>query len=150
MAKVDVEVSDRILRDTVCSAFEGGSNYWYWVEDTILPAGTVEADFREGGKFQTPGDYYPSVEIIPTVPGGALVITAAPDGASPMDDEEPRDVREDDMLPAILNREALLRGAAIMAEKHPRHFGNMMGDNGDAETGDVLLQLALYGELIFG
>ena len=37
-----------------------------------------------------------------------------------------------------------------MAETHPRHFADFLAGNEDATTGDVLLQLAVFGELVFG
>ncbi len=141
---VHVEITDELLRGILCNAFEGGSNYWYWIEDEILPRGSKRSDFEADG--------WSPIYNIPFADGGALIITAAPDGAAPMDmdEEEPRDVREDDMLPAILDKAALLRGCEVMARKYPKHFADMTSENDDADTGDVLLQCALYGELIFG
>jgi hypothetical protein len=135
MSTIDVTITDEMLRGMLCNAFEGGSNYWYFVEAEILPRGFTRADFAEGGKCQDPDNYWHPLELIPTFPGGALIITAAPDGAAAIDDEEPRDVREDDMLPAILDKAALLRGCEVMAAKYPRHFADMTGENDDAITG---------------
>jgi hypothetical protein len=42
------------------------------------------------------------------------------------------------------------RGLQVMAEKYPRHFGDMMNENGDAETGDVLLQCIVFGKVLYG
>jgi hypothetical protein len=45
----------------------------------------------------------------------------------------------------------LLRGAKVMAEKYPRHFGDMLSEvNADAITGDVLLQCSIFGEIVYG
>lgn len=45
-------------------------------------------------------------------------------------------------------------GLKIMAEKYPKHFGDALGVgsdyNSDADTGDVFLQCALLGEVIYG
>lgn len=49
-----------------------------------------------------------------------------------------------------LDRAAIAAGLKLMAEQHPRHFADMIGENGDATTGDVLVQLAVFGELVFG
>jgi len=35
----------------------------------------------------------------------------------------------------------------LMAERCPRHFANMLTGNGDATTGNVLIQLAAFGQL---
>jgi hypothetical protein len=42
------------------------------------------------------------------------------------------------------------RIVALMATKEPRHYANMVCERGDAETGDVLVQLACFGELKYG
>jgi len=49
-----------------------------------------------------------------------------------------------------LSCNTLAWGLGVMAEKYPRHFGNLIHENDDAETHDVLLQCALFGETIFG
>ena len=49
-----------------------------------------------------------------------------------------------------LDRAALERGLALMSTEQPGHFADFVSGNEDAETGDVLLQLALLGEVVFG
>lgn len=39
---------------------------------------------------------------------------------------------------------------ALMAQEHPRHFGDLVGETEDAETGDVLFQLICFGEIVYG
>lgn len=49
-----------------------------------------------------------------------------------------------------LDRGAIEAGLVIMAKKYPQHFADMISENDDATTGDVLLQCALLGEVIYG
>ncbi len=42
------------------------------------------------------------------------------------------------------------RGLQLMAEVYPHHFGNLAGNRGDAETGDILFQLICFGEVVYG
>lgn len=49
-----------------------------------------------------------------------------------------------------LTGEKVRIGLSIMAEKYPRHFQDVVADNADAETGDVLVQLSLFGEIVYG
>ena len=49
-----------------------------------------------------------------------------------------------------LDRCALDLGLRIMADKYPKHFADIVNENDDAETGDVLLQCALLGEIVYG
>ena len=46
--------------------------------------------------------------------------------------------------------QTLLTGAAVMAEKYPHMFKDLVGDSGDALTGDALLQCAIFGEAVYG
>ena len=44
-----------------------------------------------------------------------------------------------------------VKGAiALMEQKYPRHYKDAIEENGDAETGDVFLQLVVFGEVIYG
>lgn len=42
------------------------------------------------------------------------------------------------------------QGLKIMAEKYPHQFKYVMADDTDAESGDVLVQCSLFGELVYG
>lgn len=42
------------------------------------------------------------------------------------------------------------KGIAIMAKKETRHFADLVLHNADQITADVLLQCALFGEVIYG
>lgn len=46
--------------------------------------------------------------------------------------------------------EQIQMGLARMAEQYPHHFQDMVNDNHDAVTADVLLQMCVFGELIYG
>ena len=112
------------ISDLLCCALEGGSNYWYSIERFVKPTGdmfrsNLDTEFRHL-------DY-------PLSPGGALIIVDS-DG---------------DMDPATLNLESIQRGLQIMAEKYPRHMTDFIQDNCDADTGDVFLQCACYGDVVF-
>lgn len=50
-----------------------------------------------------------------------------------------------------LDRPAVEKGLQALAnnEKYQHHFSNIVQDNSDAITGDVLIQFALFGEEIF-
>jgi len=48
-----------------------------------------------------------------------------------------------------LDLEAIAQGLEVMASKYPRHFADLVNENTDAITADVLLQCCLFGELIY-
>lgn len=57
---------------------------------------------------------------------------------------------EQGSLKVNVGAEQLRKGLDLMAQHHPRHFNDFIDENDDAITSDVLLQLAIYGEVIFG
>ena len=42
------------------------------------------------------------------------------------------------------------KGLKLMQEQYPRHYADLAEEEDDAITGDVWLQLAVFGELIYG
>jgi len=51
----------------------------------------------------------------------------------------------------VLTTAAMKQGFRVMREKYPRHFANVVNIDGhDAETGDVFLQCALLGDIVYG
>ena len=42
------------------------------------------------------------------------------------------------------------RGLELMRDQYPRHFADLVGEDDDLVTGDVWLQLAVFGEVIYG
>jgi len=49
-----------------------------------------------------------------------------------------------------LDLDAIKKGLQIIAEKYPRHMGDFLNENDDADTGDVFLQCCLFGDAIYG
>jgi hypothetical protein len=49
-----------------------------------------------------------------------------------------------------IDEEALTEAIALMAEKAPTLLGQIMADNGDSISGDVLVQYATFGEHKYG
>ena len=127
---VSVNVKHEITLDRIsnllCSAFEGGSNYWYQIDKFIKP---------ENLSFRTDEEQIYRHLDYPLNEGGALIIS---------------DLEGDEDEPKRLDLNAVKKGLQIMAEKYPRHMGEFLNDNDDAETGDVFLQCCLFGDAIYG
>lgn len=122
-----LEVSDRSVADLLVSAFEGGSNYWIDRTD-IVKKGNVEF----GSSKPMADDYYPWVVL------------------APMGSGEVRIYPTDDDKAYTLNRAALQRGLELMCSKYPRRWSDFINEGDDADTGDVFLQLALLGDIVYG
>lgn len=54
---------------------------------------------------------------------------------------------EDENQLMDLNLAAIKKGLTLMAKKEPSHFADILNDDADQVTSDVLLQLALFGEV---
>lgn len=51
----------------------------------------------------------------------------------------------------MLTREkVIMNGLPLMAAQFPARFSELLNEDDDAETADVLLQLSLFGELVYG
>lgn len=119
--KVPVSITIEQISDLLCIAIEGGSNYWC---DSITRIGGVtkeQAEFRHE---------------VPFVEGGSLEVVENED--------------EGEGRVTLLNKEKLIDGLSVFAEKCPRQFSDLMADNSDAETGDCFLQCCCFGEVIYG
>lgn len=131
-ATAAIGVTNEEISDILSTAFEGGSNYWYANLDYDLGEGYTIADFKEGGRCQYPGMYHHWCQLVPLVPGCAIVLEDAEEGTAHR-----------------LDRAALVKGVQVMAEKYPQHFANWLNEDGDAITGDVFLQCCVFGENIY-
>jgi len=118
--KIEVEVSDQRAGDLLCSAFEGGSNYWYFIEQ-VSPS-SAGAYYHE-----KPFDHNGWVKI------------------RTLEHEE-----VNGQLEWLLDRAACERGLTLMAEKYPTHWSDFISENDDATTGDVYLQCCIFGEVVYG
>lgn len=122
------EISLQRISDLLCSAFEGGSNYWYQIDKFIKPKNL---------SFRTDEDQIFRHLDYPLNEGGALIIS-----------DIEGDLNEPPWKRLDLN--AIKKGLQIMAEKYPQIMGEFLNENDDAETGDVFLQCCLFGDAIYG
>lgn len=118
--KVGKQDLDKLMADLLCSAFEGGSNYWCTIKEYVYPEGKSRKNFK-----------YPHLEV--PFKGGSIVITA----------DEGKGV-------FTLNRKALDKGWIVFRDECARHYADAMCDTADATTGDVFLQACLFGKIVFG
>jgi hypothetical protein len=113
---VPVVFDEQRLRDLMCSAVEGGSNYW--------------ARFYRSER--TPDLDYLSVEVVEE---------------EPHSDDTPR-------FKGRIKAEDLARGLELLGRAPfpaaAQHLANFLSENDDAETADVVLQMTVFGELIYG
>ena len=119
----EIEVSKERISDLLCTAFEGGSNYWI---------GAMAFDLPNNPSFYPTydGKAYPKYLWVPLNPDGAIRIR--PDG-------------DPDWY--HLGPLQLAAGLRLLAAQYPEHFQKFMTENEDAGTGDTYLQLCIFGEV---
>lgn len=133
--KIEFRVPLPTVADTLCSAFEGGSSYWASVTNKTEPDEWKWEDMS--GIIESKNSHW--LHEYPLNPGGELEIT----------DHEARP-EMNERVKLCLHRAKVVVGLQVMAEKFPKHFADMVAETGDANTGDVLLQCCLFGDVIYG
>jgi hypothetical protein len=132
-AVVNTEVAEDRVRDLLTSAWEGGSNYWCEWDKVVIPEESKSLVAERKAK----GDFYSFDYAF--IPGVEIYLK---DASGEADDSIP--------MPWILTREKMITGLQAMSVKYPHHFTNFIKEDDDAETGDVFLQMVLFGDIIFG
>lgn len=112
------------IHSLLVSAFEGGSNYWYFISESNKDKYNCRFDevaFQDGGFF-----------II--------------------GDKEEWDGEKfvNNDLTVKVDRAKLEKGFEIFEKNHKKHFADFVSENDDATTADVYLQCVCFGEIIFG
>lgn len=120
-AKVDW---DKIV-NAIIGAFEGGSTYWLREADyAYKPEGV------EGNPLYAETDFWAK--------GGKMTVR--------YDDPEDEERRAEQTI----GIDEIRKGLRSMATESPRHFGDLLSENDDAETHDVFIQHVLFSEVIYG
>lgn len=121
-AKVTAQRVQDLLTCAIDSAY-GGSFYWISGYRKVYP---------EGQTKESLGLQYPQIEL--PFKGGSIVFG----------NDDPKYAGK------VLDAAAMLRGLQLLADNYPKHWADFIEDNEDADTADVFLQLALFGEVVFG
>jgi hypothetical protein len=123
--KIEYEISEQTIADLMTAAVEGGSGYWC-------------DEMR-----QTSDENKPLWYSNPEIYNDKLTISVV--------ESEPSKENSDGRH--IINLEKMQKAFELMSEfGTPKgfHLRNLLEGNWDAETADVFLQLAVFGEVVYG
>jgi hypothetical protein len=132
----NLEFSEDRVSSLIVSAFEGGSNYWYLIDfkKSVKPSDENLWKFPDDSGLNDGKTVYHHVQW-PMSAGGRLFVT------NHFGDEGEE---------GFLDRESIQKGLQVMAERYPKHFADFIAENDDGDTGDVFLQCAVLGQLVYG
>jgi hypothetical protein len=119
-------ISDEDINDLLVTAFEGGSNYWYYLGHD---AGEI---YRKYGTRGTP-----------TVDRIFLAVQAGE--SIPI-----RDAEDENEILGYINTASIKKGTRLFKEQYPNNYSNLKLEEYDVEDADIWLQLVVLGELTFG
>jgi hypothetical protein len=122
-----VQITHNQIAGILCVAVEGGIGYWANVEVAYTPTDAEMTDSDTYGYWTGYAHYMVSH------PDFKLTIT---------------DFENEESYTVTL--ETLKKGLKVMAKEAPRHFDDFINENSDAITGDVFLQCAVFGDVIYG
>ena len=123
-----LHITHNQIAGLLCTAFEGGSGYWARAEVAYTP---TDADLKDEATY---GDWAGYEFYMVNHPEFKFTLT---------------DLHHPDETHTV-NLETLNKGLKVMAKKYSRHFEDFINENEDAITGDVFLQCAVFGEVIYG
>lgn len=135
LATIQVNITKDQISNLLCSAFEGGSNYWCGIAGYEYPEGKTRDDFE-----------FRHIEVV--LAGGKVFLFDADQ------DTSNKKYTKEEKERWTLTFEKLIKGLQVMADLKPgeggHHFPNLMRENDDSETADVYLQCCLFGEIVYG
>jgi hypothetical protein len=117
-----VNVSQDRIASLLCTALDTGcGGSWYWIHDYKYTKATG-------------AEYWHDIPLH----GGSIEFDV-------------RELEDDEPEWHTLDATTIEKGLKLMADTYPDyHWRNFITENDDAETGDVFLQLCLFGEVIYG
>lgn len=127
MSKVLITITEEQEQNLLCSAIEGGSNYWYLFGKEAMSIINKHVTKNTNSSFVD--SLWAAIKLGLSIPV--------------------RDVEHNEVIGEI-SLASIEKGEKILAEKHTAHLLDIIGENDDATTGDVWFQLCVLGELVYG
>jgi hypothetical protein len=127
-----VKITTQRIKDMLITALEGGSDYWLRVR--VKDLNRLSEQFNNDRNMEN------------------LILAGA---SVPIYDAEGQDglLGHLSMLNIIMALSAMAQGENIKEEKNDRlkeHFDNFINENDDAETADVIVQIAVMESVVYG
>lgn len=125
----NVNVKDELIVNAIITALEGGSNYWYFLEEKSVDA--VRKVFEKGS-----GKSLAEKVALATLEKGIKV--------------QVLDLEDEEEVLGEISRNSIQSGLTKLVQEYPREYANIMEEEYDANDADVFLQLVVMNEVTFG
>ena len=126
--KIEKQITLGHFESIIVGALEGGSNYWYDLKPDEFRSQLSESTEGEPISMRIAKALYDNPEFKMNV----------------------YDAEDEGELLGTVTQESMLDGLIIAALDYDWHFNNLMTENDDAETADVMFQLATMKDIVFG
>jgi hypothetical protein len=126
---INLEISEQTISDQLCTALEGGSNYWYMLGDID------RTHFIKGNTL---------------VDNLTRSFMADKNYKLPVYDIESAEELEDMDKLGDVTYDSMAKAFNIMSKDYPSQLGNILSGNYDSDDSDIWFQLATMGEVVYG
>ena len=124
------EVTREVIENIIVTALEGGSNYWYYINDNGYDAVRNAVKMEKSLPF-------PLALVEAVLDHGAVV--------------EICDIEDTDEVLGVVSANSIQDGLQKLADSDESHaLMDELSYNGDADTSDICFQYIVMGEIIFG
>jgi hypothetical protein len=139
VVQTNTNISPERIAYVICAGVEGGISYW--ATDFLLKqdAAVTLADGKTRGMRPTkPGEHWYVDPALYAGDGFVIEVIQIEEHATGAGKS------------VLIDKAAIQEALQIMADKYPWHWENIVKENEDSETGDVLIQLAAFKEIVYG
>jgi hypothetical protein len=123
-----IDITLEIFESIIVTALEGGSNYWYLLDTEQISSQIPNYDSKEPLSTQVSKALFENPNFFMKV----------------YDIENPEDVLGE------VNQQSIHEALELALKDYPNRFEEIISDDYDAETADVLFQLATMKDIVFG
>ena len=130
---VPTNLKNELICNAFAGAFEGGSNYWLQTAELVFATNKPDPARKlvwwgHENLYEAPFTFKVQYDDPDSENGEG-------NGEGEKTLSFPEDVQ---------------KGLELMAQKAPRHFADLISENDDAETHDVLMQYIVLGDIVYG
>ena len=118
---ITIQISQQTIEDIIVTALEGGSNYWYLLQEGLPEPNGEPLSIRISNAICNDPHY-----VLPVY-----------------------DIETEEKL-GELTQASMLAAFQLAATACPHALAAELREEGDAESADCLFQLAVMGEVVFG